>query len=130
MLRDIVIASIILLCLDAMFISANYNAYADQIVNVQRTAMTINPVGALLSYFFIIAGLYFFILRRRRPLDEAFVFGIIVYGVYDATNYAMVKKWSPTLATMDTIWGGTLMAITTFLTYSFLDIQIPQATLL
>lgn len=113
---------VILVCLDSAFIAMNYNAYADQVATIQRTVMIVNPVGLVLAYLFLIGGLYFFIVRKRRPIDEAFIYGIVLYGVYDSTNYAMIKKWSPSLASIDTLWGGTLMAVTTAATYTVLGL--------
>jgi len=118
--KEILIATVVLLILDAMFISINMKAYSDQVVNIQRVVMKVKPLGAILSYLFIIGGLYFFIIRRNRPVWEAFVFGLVMYGVYDATNYALLKKWDPYLAIMDSIWGGVLMATTTYITYYFM----------
>ena len=62
----------------------------------------------------------YFIISRNLPVLDAFLFGFVIYGVYDSTNYAMLKKWSPYLAIMDALWGGTLMALTTLITYSVL----------
>ena len=118
--KEILIASVILLVLDYIFISMNYKAYSDQVINIQRVVMKVKPIGAFLSYAFIIGGLYFFIIRRHRPVWEAFIFGLVMYGVYDATNYALLKKWNPYLAIMDSLWGGVLMALTTYLTYYFM----------
>jgi len=42
----------------------------------------------------------------------------VIYGVYDSTTYALLKKWDLTLAITDTLWGGTLMGLTTAITYS------------
>lgn len=120
MYKEIFIATVVLLILDTAFISMNYKAYSDQVVNIQRVVMKVKPIGAILSYVFIIGGLYYFIIRRNRPVWEAFLFGLVMYGVYDTTNYALLKKWNPYLAAMDTLWGGVLMATTTYLTYYFM----------
>jgi uncharacterized membrane protein len=116
--KEFVVAAIVLLILDTIFISINMGAYTDQVINVQRVIMTVKPIGVILSYAFIIGGLYFLILRQHRPIWEAFILGLVVYGVYDATNYALLKKWDPYLSMMDTLWGGILMASTTYITYS------------
>jgi uncharacterized membrane protein len=44
-----------------------------------------------------------------------------MYGVYDATNMALLKKWLPDLALMDTLWGALLMTATTYLTYQTMN---------
>lgn len=115
--KEIALSGIILLLLDAIYITSTAKLYGDQIINVQRVVMKVKPVGAIICYAFIILGLYFFILSKKRPSWEAFLLGLVVYGVYDSTNYATLKKWSPYLATIDVIWGGTLFLITTELTY-------------
>lgn len=115
--KEIALSGIILLILDAIYITTTSKLYNDQIINVQRVVMKVKPIGAIICYAFIILGLYFFILSKKRPSWEAFLLGLVIYGVYDATNYATLKKWSPYLAIMDVIWGGTLFLTTTELTY-------------
>jgi uncharacterized membrane protein len=66
----------------------------------------------------LIAGLNYFIIQRNRSIPEAFFVGLVIYGVYDSTNYATLKKWEPSVAIMDTLWGGSLFALTTAITYS------------
>jgi len=113
----LLISAITLLVLDFIYISINKNAFATQVADVQRVALKVNIIGAILCYIFLIGGLYYFILMKKRPVLDAFLFGLVVYGVYDTTTYALFKKWSPYLAVMDTLWGGTLMAATTYITY-------------
>jgi uncharacterized membrane protein len=119
--KELIFACIVLLLLDSIFITINKKSYSNQILNVQRVIMTVNPIGAILSYAFIIGGLYFFILRNHKPVWEAFILGLVIYGVYDATNYALLRKWNPYLSIMDTLWGGVLMGTTTYITYSVLS---------
>ena len=49
--------------------------------------------------------------------SEAFLLGIIIYGVYNTTSLAIYKKYTWKVATMDTLWGGILLAITTAVLY-------------
>jgi uncharacterized membrane protein len=50
---------------------------------------------------------------------EAVILGVVIYGVYESTSYALFKKWNLNLAIMDTLWGGALFGITTALVYQF-----------
>ena len=111
------VSAIILLVLDFIYISINKNAFATQVADIQRVALKVNLLGAILCYILLIGGLYYFILMKKRPVLDAFLFGLVIYGVYDTTIYALFKKWSPYLAIMDTLWGGILMATTTYITY-------------
>jgi uncharacterized membrane protein len=117
-IKEIIISSIALLILDGAYISLNQRAFENQIASVQRVILQVNLLGAIICYFFLIFGLNYFIISKKRTLLDAFLFGLIIYAVYDSTNYALFKQWKPLLAIMDAIWGGLLFALTTFITYS------------
>lgn len=116
-LKKIVLPAVILLALDFIYISANRTAFENQVIEIQRVALKLRIWPAILCYIFLIFGLYYFILRTNRSVFEAFLFGLVIYGVYETTNYAMLKKWKLNIAIMDTLWGGTLMALTTAIIY-------------
>jgi uncharacterized membrane protein len=117
-IKEIIISSISLLILDAAYISLNQRAFENQVASVQRVILQVKPLGAIICYFFLIFGVNYFIISKKRPLIDAFLFGLIIYAVYDSTNYALFKQWKPLLAIMDAVWGGSLFALTTFITYS------------
>lgn len=117
-IKEIIISSISLLILDGAYISLNQSAFENQVASVQRVILQVKPLGAIICYFFLIFGLNYFIISKKRSLIDAFLFGLIIYAVYDSTNYALFKQWKPLLAIMDAVWGGTLFALTTFITYS------------
>ena len=48
---------------------------------------------------------------------DAFLLGLVIYGIYEFTNKAILTKWTYTTVVMDTVWGGILFASVTFLTY-------------
>ncbi len=117
-LKKIILPGIILLALDFIYINLNRTAFENQIIEIQRVALRIRTFPAVLCYIFLIGGLYYFILKNNRPVFDAFLFGLVIYGVYDTTNYATLKKWNPRFALMDTLWGGVLMALTTSIVYA------------
>jgi len=115
----ILLPAIILLTLDFIYIYATFNEFRLQIAEVQRVVLQLKYLGAILCYFFLIFGLYYFILREHKSVLDAMLFGFVIYGVYDTTTYAVLKKWKLKLMVMDTLWGGALMGLTTWLTYKF-----------
>jgi uncharacterized membrane protein len=117
-IKEIIISSIVMLILDGAYIALNQRAFENQVASVQRVILQVKPLGAIICYFFLIFGLNYFIISKKRTLLDAFLFGLIIYAVYDSTNYALFKQWKPLLAIMDAIWGGSLFALTTFITYS------------
>jgi len=116
--REILISTITLLILDGIYIYLTKNMFADQITNIQRVVMQLKPLGAIVCYALLVAGINYFIIQRNRSVLEAFFLGVVIYGVYDSTNYATLKKWTPELAVLDTLWGGSLFALTTYITYN------------
>lgn len=116
--REILISTVVLLILDGIYIYLTKNMFADQITNIQRVVMQLKPLGAIICYALLVAGINYFIIQRNRSVLEAFFLGVLIYGVYDSTNYATLKKWTPELAVLDTLWGGSLFALTTYITYN------------
>ena len=116
--REVIISAIVMLILDGCYLYLTQKAFSDQIINIQRVVMQFKAIGAVICYALLIGGLNYFIISRNRSIPEAFFFGLVIYGVYDSTNYATIKKWSSELAIMDTIWGGSLFALTTYVTYA------------
>jgi uncharacterized membrane protein len=116
MWKGAIFSSIILLLLDSVYLTLIGKAYSQQIFNIQKLPMKLNFRGAILSYFFLIIGLNYFIISKNKSVLDAGILGTVIYGVYDATSYAVLKDWDETLAILDTLWGGVLFASTTAIT--------------
>jgi uncharacterized membrane protein len=116
MWKEVIFSSVILLLLDSVYLTLIGKAYSQQIFNIQKLPMKVNFRGALFSYLFLIIGLNYFIILRNKSALDAGILGTVIYGVYDATSYALLKDWDETLAVIDTLWGGVLLATTTFIT--------------
>jgi uncharacterized membrane protein len=113
---ELLIPFAIFLALDFTYLSFNKDAYLLLIASVQRVSLQPRYLGAILCYAFLLFGLWYFILKPNRSVLDAILFGMVIYGVYDTTNYATLKKWEPRLAFMDTLWGGALFGLTTYFT--------------
>lgn len=120
MWKTIFIIMIIMLVLDAVFLTAMRNIFGSMVAKIQRVAMQTRLSGAVIVYALMVAGLYKFIISERRPIKDAAIFGMVLYGVFDFTNYAMFKNYDLSVAVIDTTWGTILMALTTYLTYKFI----------
>lgn len=119
LIKRVAISTVILLLLDFIYLSYNRHEMEMQVVNIQRVVMQLKMVPTVLCYFLLIVGLNFFILNRHRPIHEAVLLGIVIYGVFDTTNLAMFKKYKWNLALMDALWGGALFGLTTAVVYGF-----------
>jgi uncharacterized membrane protein len=108
---------IITILLDLVYFFFMNNYFSKQVSLVQNSPLQLNIVGALLCYIIISLGLYHFIIKKKQPILEAFLIGLFVYGVYETTNYGLLKAWKPTTVILDTLWGGILFSLVTLIIY-------------
>ena len=118
--NELGVSALTMITLDSIYLQTVQNAYSNQLMQVQGSPLSIKLIPAILCYVLLVFGLNYFIISKKRSLVDAFLLGLVIYGVYDTTTYALITKWSPYLALTDAIWGGILMAITTYITYQFL----------
>ncbi len=104
----------LLLMFDAMYITPQIASFQTIYHQIQKSPLKVRYSGAVVCYLFLSLLLYNFILIPKRSLQEAILLGICVYGVYDATTYALLKDYPLYLACMDTLWGGTLFTLVTY----------------
>jgi uncharacterized membrane protein len=112
---SLLLSAIILLSVDFVYLRFAKNYFENQIKLVQGSPVKINIFGVLFCYLFLIIGLNYFIIKPKKDIYDAFLFGLVIYAVYEGTNYALFKNWSILTVIMDTLWGGILFALTTFL---------------
>jgi len=115
----LLVSAIVLVCLDMAYLKTFGNYFSKQVSQVQGSKMQVNYLAAIICYIFLIIGLNYFIIKPRRSVNDAFLLGIVVYGVYETTNWAILKNWSAVSVVIDTLWGGTLFALTTFIVNGF-----------
>jgi uncharacterized membrane protein len=104
---------------DSIYLNIIKGYFENQIKKVQGTNLKLNYVGAAICYLFLITGLNYFIIKPRKSVSDAFLLGIVIYGVYETTNYALFSNWSILTVIIDTLWGGLLFAITTYMVNLF-----------
>jgi len=109
------VSAIVFITIDSIYLNFMKNYFQKQVQSVQGSAININFLGAALCYVFLIIGINYFIIKPRKSVSEAFLLGLVIYGVYETTNYALFKNWSLATVFMDTLWGGLLFAITTYI---------------
>jgi uncharacterized membrane protein len=115
-LKQVLLSGVIMLLLDGVYLSTFGSFFNTLITSVQGSKIKFNIVGAVLCYILLIGGLNYFILTPRKSLLDAFLLGLVIYGVYETTNYAIIAKWSPEAVALDTTWGAVLFTLTTYLT--------------
>jgi uncharacterized membrane protein len=83
------------------------------IKNIQKTELQPRYLSFVFTYVIMISGLYYFIIKPNRSVLEGGLLGLLIYGIYDGTNYGIFKNWSIKTFIIDIVWGGFLFATTT-----------------
>ena len=116
--KQLIIIAITMLLLDAIYLTTFSKFFNDVVTKVQGSKIQFRLIGAILCYICLIFGLNYFIISQKKSLLDAFILGIVIYGVYETTSYTLLKDWSPIAVAMDTLWGGILFTLTTYFTYT------------
>ena len=110
--------AVIVSILDFIWISGYLlDRFGPMIQRVQKEPMVTKPLKVIISYIILIA-LITILIPKCDSIAEAFIIGFLVYGVYDSTNYATLKDWDPSIALVDSLWGGVLFASTYYIMIS------------
>ncbi len=98
------------------------NFYQKQIGFLMRP--DVNWLAAIIFYLLFIAGLVTFVITPAvnknswlHALLFGALFGLITYATYDLTNLATIKDWPLLVTVVDLIWGTTLAASVSLITY-------------
>lgn len=111
------ISAITMIILDAIYLTTTSNFYNKLILAIQGSKINLKIVPTFLTYVILILGLNYFILSEKKSVKDAAFLGFLIYSVFELTNIAIFDKWSINAVILDTLWGTTLFALTTFITY-------------
>jgi uncharacterized membrane protein len=81
---------------------------------IQGQPMQLRLISAVIVYVFLA-----YMLLQTTSHQQAFLYGVCIYGVYDFTNHAIFEKYDWTFAIADTLWGGILFVLTRQLLSSY-----------
>ena len=112
-----------MLLLDSVYLFLTRSLFGEMVAKIQRTAMQFRLEGAVIVYLLLAIGLYYFIVKPGRSAWDAALLGLVIYGTFDFTNYAILKNYDLKIAIMDTVWGSILFALTTLVLILFGKLQ-------
>jgi len=91
-----------------------YREQLAPIVRLGAGGMAPNWPAAFAVYALLGTGIAFFVIPRAATVPAAAaygaLFGLVVYGVYDFTNYSTLRQWPFVLALADMAWGAAASA--------------------
>ena len=110
---------LILPIIDFIYLTLISPYFKQQIRDVQGSESNFRIISVILCYVALVFALNIFILNtdssKEDKILKAFILGICIYAVYEMTNYALLNNWHIRTVVIDTLWGGVLFALTTFL---------------
>ena len=93
------------------------NFYREQLAPIVRLAnggIAPNWPAAVVVYALLGTGIAVFVIPRAATVPHAAaygaLFGLVVYGVYDFTNYSTLRQWPFVLTLADVAWGAVASA--------------------
>lgn len=118
----IIIVGVLFVAIDFIYLSSISNYFNKQITDIQSAPIKLDMLATSICYIFLVFGIYYFIIRERRSIIDAFLLGAVIYMVYETTNKAILINWSWQTVALDGLWGGVLFALVTFFSYESFDL--------
>jgi uncharacterized membrane protein len=116
---------VLILLLDyVMLMLINKKMYLDAFSVINNGPIIINNrtwIAGSITYLLLALIIYFFIIKQKLNITYAIILGFLVYGIYNGTNLATINLYNTKIAILDSLWGGLLFGIVTFIS-RYLDI--------
>lgn len=103
-----------LLALDAVWLTLRMQYHKSLFYSVQKAPLTLRWLPAVVVYLLLAFAITWVTQKNAKTLQQAILYGgtvgAIMYGFYDATNYATLSGWTLEMAITDTLWGAVASA--------------------
>lgn len=134
-MREAFIILVLLIALDCAWLSLAGGAYGTVVGRVQRgVSMNVRWVPAIVAYALMFLSIYAVVFpwsslviaaaddkglykSLATVAGRAFIVGLCIYGIFNATNLAIFSRYELRLALMDTAWGCSLYVIASTLAW-------------
>ncbi len=120
-MRQIIISAIVMLTLDIVYLNLFKGYFNKVVTNIQGSTIELDYYATIGCYIVMVIGINYFILRENKGYLDAFFLGLFIYSVFDLTTKAIFKNWEYKAVVIDSLWGGTLFAITTIVTKKIIE---------
>jgi uncharacterized membrane protein len=117
---------LVLIFLDVVWISVImkqfYTRHYRDLARMEGGSLKPRLVPGLLVWMLIALGLVLFVTGDGAAgqggiqiLCRGALLGLVIYGVYDLTNYSILKDWSFPMTVVDISWGTAVCAVTAWI---------------
>ena len=119
--RTFLIVLVLLIAIDGMiigiFLSDFYERELRDIARMKDGMIEPIWLGIGVVYILLALGLTFYVVLKDENHSEAGIFlkgalfGLVVYGLYNISNYSLLNNWKMNVLIVDIVWGATLCGV-------------------
>lgn len=91
--------------MDLSWIKLSYKLYNDSVKKIQKEDIQLKIMPSILAYTLLVLNVFFVLLPHTKNVLHFSMSGLVIYGVYNATTYAILKDYPLKVAIIDTLWG-------------------------
>lgn len=99
------------LMMDFIWIRSNFTMYNNSVMKIQNKPIVFRMIPAVIAYGLLVLNIVYILIPLTKKLSNvkrSLIFalsGLVIYGVYNATTYAIIEKYPLHVAIIDTLWG-------------------------
>ena len=124
---NFIIILVLLIAIDFVWIGIiNSASYKKVIKAVQKSDLKARMLPGLVVYIALAFIILYWVIPTVKvstnqktlfmnAFTNGFLLGALVYAVFDFTNMAIFNDWTLTISVIDSLWGGVLTGLITYI---------------
>ena len=113
--KKLLLTAITLVVVDMGFLYLMGPYFGKMVKSIQGSDMVLNNLTAFITYVILVLQIYYFIISKNASYTDAFILGSTTYAIFDFTNLSVFKNYNINIALVDSVWGGILYMLVTFI---------------
>lgn len=113
--KKLLLTAITLVVVDMGFLYLMGPYFGKMVKSIQGSDMVLNNLTAFITYVILVLQIYYFIISKNASYTDAFILGSTTYAIFDFTNLSVFKNYNMNVALVDSVWGGILYMLVTFI---------------
>ncbi len=110
----VVVTTLTMLVLDLTWLGVIARGFYDASLGGLKRPDAYLPAAGLFYVFYVAAIVVYAVLGAKTVGEAAkrgAAMGLLAYGTYELTNWAVIKDWPPMLVPVDLAWGVIVTAV-------------------
>jgi uncharacterized membrane protein len=112
-----------MICMDMIWLSINNTYHSKLFESIQHSPLRLQIIPGIMVYILMVVAVIYFAVLPSKSKNESLLkggyIGLAMYGLYDLTNLATLKKWTYEMTIKDMLWGTFLCSISSYVGFYF-----------